>query len=345
MMIATRRVVTAALALALGVTTGSAYAQSAEAEMLFREGKRLLKKGEIAEACDKFEASDRLEPTAGTKLNLADCREQNGQLATAWTTFIKAASAAKRADKDGKREAEARRRAAALEPRLIYLTILVPDDNRVEGLVIKRNNREVDPELWNERVPVDPGEYAIVAEAPDHEPLNETVVMKTKNKSIAVPRLEPGKRGERPARTTRTDGEADADADEAAPVGKRKRKRARVEPRSTFTGIRTASVVFAVVGVAAIGAGAGFGIKANELAGQSDAICPNDACPDPHAVDLNASARRDALIANVGLIGGGVAIAGAAVLWFVGAPRETERVSVTPSVAADRIGLSLMGRF
>src|ERR1700733_8879705 len=59
-----------------------ARAQSAEADVLFREGKQLLKAGNIAEACDKLDASDRLESSVGTLLNLADCREKNHQLAT-----------------------------------------------------------------------------------------------------------------------------------------------------------------------------------------------------------------------------------------------------------------------
>src|SRR5262245_36758792 len=111
-----------------------AHAQSVEAEVLFRDGKKLMKEGKLAEACDKFEASDRLESSVGTLLNLADCREKNGQLASAWIAFRKAATVAKQAGNDAKREAEARRRASALEGKLSYLTIAVPEGSRVAGL-------------------------------------------------------------------------------------------------------------------------------------------------------------------------------------------------------------------
>src|SRR5580704_996459 len=94
---------------------------SVAAETLFREGKRLMTDGKLAEACDKLAASDRIEESVGTLLNLADCREKNGQLATAWATFLRAASIARTAG-DGAREAEARRRASVLEPQLAYLT-------------------------------------------------------------------------------------------------------------------------------------------------------------------------------------------------------------------------------
>src|SRR5580704_15450919 len=111
------------------------YAQAAEADVLFREGKKLLKAGKIAEACEKLDASDRLESSVGTLLNLADCRERNHQLATAWATFRKAAVAAK-TGRDGKREAEAKRREKLLVAKLSYLTIAIAHD--VDGMTITR---------------------------------------------------------------------------------------------------------------------------------------------------------------------------------------------------------------
>ena len=143
-----------------------AAAQSVEAEALFQQGKKLMAAGNVAEACDKFEASDRLEASVGTELNLADCREKNGQLASAWAAFLKAAGTAKRAGNDGAREAEAKRRATALTSRLSYLTISVADSSKVDGLVIQRNGEPVDPALWNTGVPVDPGVYEISGQAP-----------------------------------------------------------------------------------------------------------------------------------------------------------------------------------
>ena len=66
------------LALAAGpFAAGDARAQpadpSAAAESLFREGRREAVAGHHAEACDKFRASERLDPSTGTLLNLGDC--------------------------------------------------------------------------------------------------------------------------------------------------------------------------------------------------------------------------------------------------------------------------------
>ena len=64
-----------------------AYAQSAEAEAAFGEGDRLMAAGKIAEACDAFEASNRVEQRAGTLIRLGECREKNRQLASAWSAY------------------------------------------------------------------------------------------------------------------------------------------------------------------------------------------------------------------------------------------------------------------
>src|ERR1700722_8909097 len=70
--------------------------EGAEAEVLFFEGKQLMLAGKYAAACAKLAASERLDPAAGTLMNLADCYEKNGQLASAWVTFRDAATASER---------------------------------------------------------------------------------------------------------------------------------------------------------------------------------------------------------------------------------------------------------
>jgi hypothetical protein len=344
MMIATRPslVAAGAIAMAFIAVMAPAHAQSAEAETLFREAKRLMRSGKIADACEKFDASERLEPTAGTELNLADCREKNGQLATAWAMFLKAAAAAKRADNDGKREAEARRRAAALEPRLAYLTISVPEASRVEGLVIKRNGTVIDPALWDQRVPVDPDEYAIAAAAPGFEPWGTSVVLKAKPRTVEVPALVKLPVSDRVvASGTPATGRSAGDVAGRTAGGAGAREEPAAAAPSQLTGRRELALGVAAVGVVAAGVSLGFGLEARSVENQADAICPGAACTDPHAVDLNRVARRDALIANIGLATAGAAILGAAVLWFTGSPRPGGGVSVAPILGSDRAGISL----
>jgi hypothetical protein len=337
MMIATRSSLALVLTLAFAAP---AHAQSAEAETLFREGKRLLKKGEIAEACDKFEASDRLEPTVGTELNLADCRERNGQLATAWAMFVKAAAAAKRADGDGKRAAEARRRAVALEPRLVYLTIVVREAARLDGLVIKRNATPIDAALWDQRVPVDPDEYEISGEAPGHVPWRTRVTVKAKSQKVEVPMLDPRPESA-PVAAARGEASGRGAGADAGPI----EVGAKAPGPSRFTGRRKLAVGFAAAGAVAAGVGIGFGVHARSLEDQADAICPDVACTDAGAVEINRTARRNALYANLGFAAGGALIAAATVLWLTGAPRARATMVVIPSLDADRAGVSVAGAF
>jgi hypothetical protein len=346
-----------------------AHAQSVEAEALFRDGKRLMKEGKIAEACDKLDASNRLESSVGTLLNLADCREKNKQLATAWVTFLKASAAAKQSGKADKREAEARRRASLLEPRLAYLTITVPDKVRVAGLVVTRNDNVVDAALWNTAVPVDPGVYEVTASAPGRSPWKTKVEINTEGQKATV---------EVPAKDTTTTKPVATTTKPVATTTKPvatttkpvvtttkpitpppPKVTASVEPSpppedhvdeasgpGTFTGLRKAAVAAAVVGVAGVALGAVYGSKASSLEKQSDAICPGTSCTDPMAVQLNADARSDASIANIGFIGGGVLVAGAAVMWFVGAPKVAgEELSIAPLVRGDEVGFAVGGRF
>ena len=306
---------------------------SVAAETLFREGKRLMADGKLAEACDKLAASDRIEESVGTLLNLADCREKNGQLATAWATFLRAASIARSAG-DGAREAEARRRASVLEPKLAYLTISVPQASLVDGLVIKRDGEPVDAALWNQGVPIDVGGYEITGQAPGHEAWSTRVQVSANGAraSVEVPRFKQLKDLATPAvvaPTAPTHDDSDNDSHE-------------VSQPSPFaiTPMRIGALAAAGVGLAGLASGAGFGLEATHLQHESNAICPAVMCGDSHALDLNHSARTDALVSNISWAVGGAAVAGAVVLWLVGAPETaSETVSVAPVIGHGQLGL------
>ena len=169
---------------ALAALAGSAVA-SPESDQLFRAGRDLLKAGKIAEACDSFAASQKLQSKVGTLLNLADCREKQGQTATARALFLEAKQLAA-AQRDAAREAEADRRASAVAARLSYLTIRVARDRQVDGLVIKRNGLAVDRAQWNTAVAIDPGGQVIEAAAPKFAPWSTTLTLGVKQSAEVV---------------------------------------------------------------------------------------------------------------------------------------------------------------
>src|SRR5262249_21125247 len=119
---------------------------------------------------------------------------------------------------------------------------------------------------------------------------------------------------------------------------------------SMWTGRRKLSVVLAAVGVAVAGAGVGLGLHANNLQSQAHAICSDPMCHPPEAVDLNRSARRYALAANIGFAAGGAAAVSAAMLWWFGAPHapDSSRPGVTgmlPTCGPGCVGFTLARSF
>ncbi|MCX5748184.1 MAG: hypothetical protein NT062_37475 [Proteobacteria bacterium] len=169
MPLAHRAVVIGTLLLAIAAPASADPA----AEQLFRDARQLLKDGHVDEACRKFEQSQALEPKVGTLLNLGDCQERQGNLATAWEVFLRAKALASR--QNDSRAAEAARRAEAVAPRRAFITLVVPRANRVPGLVIKRDATELPESLWDAAVPIDPGSHTIVATAPGHQAVTMTV--------------------------------------------------------------------------------------------------------------------------------------------------------------------------
>lgn len=147
----------AAIGVAAIAFTGPARADGAAAEALFQEGRRLMEQKRVPEACAKFEGSYQAEATLGTLMNLANCRQLAGQLATAWARWGEAEAKARQSG-DG-REELARERRAELAPRLPKLTLVVR--NPRPGLQVFRGDAEVAPGSFGSALPVDPGQHVV----------------------------------------------------------------------------------------------------------------------------------------------------------------------------------------
>src|SRR5580700_7062146 len=97
----------------------------AAADVLFQKGREAAEKGEWSTACPKFAESQRLDPAAGTLLNLADCEEHLGQLASALDHFKAALETLAAADD---RIPFAKKHIAELERAVPRLTLVAPSD-------------------------------------------------------------------------------------------------------------------------------------------------------------------------------------------------------------------------
>ncbi len=312
---------------------GPARADSAAAEALFRDGRNLIKQGRLAAGCDKIGASQKLDASVGTLLNLGDCREKLGQLASAWAAFREAESLAKRKGDDNKRLVEASKRAAALEPKLSNLVIEVPQP--VAGLVIRRGDEIVDRAAWNTPLPVDPQTHVIVAEAPGFRTwkLDVAIDPRSRRRIVQVPKLEPSiDPGGSPI---------PAPVVVQAPLTAVMVRKQRA-PR-TWSTTRGVAVVFGVLGAGSVATGAYFGTRSADLQKRSDAICPSAVCDDLQGLRLNDDAKRNAMRANIAFAAGGAALVTSTVMWLVGKPAD--EFVVAPTMTGGSAGVSLSGRF
>jgi hypothetical protein len=184
------------VAVLLLVTATSAEAQSskAEAESLFRQGKDLMAQGKIAEACAAFHESQKLEPTVATLLNEANCREKNGQIATAWGLFLEAERQTRNSSDTETRSLHkvALDRSGKLEPRVSKLTISVSAESRIDRLEVVRGAETLGEASWNRALPIDGGTYKIVARAPGAAPWSTEIVIAPEGdtKTVDIPKLE-----------------------------------------------------------------------------------------------------------------------------------------------------------
>jgi len=342
-----RRISIAAISAAIvvaGAGERSAHAQSAEAEALFEDGNRLMADGQLAQACDAFEASNRVEPRAGTLIQLGTCRERNQQLASAWSAYKDALGRVK----DPRKRDLAQARATALEARLSYLTVSVADDSRVDGLTITRNGRPFDAMLWNRALPVDGGDYVIAGRAPGHEAWQTTAHVPAEGAklSVEVPRFkELGKLIPPP---TPPANQA-ASAQLAPPPPSPAEQDAPAAATGLFTARRKVGLAAAGAGALVAVAGAVLGQSAKQKQHDAFQLCPEPAMPCAQADQSNAlisASHTRALEANLAFGVAAAAVITAGVLWFTGAPTaEPARLGVAPVAAPGQAGLQVVGRF
>ncbi len=264
------------------------------AESLFIEARRLMGEQRYAEACPKFEESNRLDPAGGTLLNLAVCHEGEGKLATAWSEFRQSLTIARR-EQRGEREKLASEHIAALEPRLPRLTVDVPTPSRVPGLVVRVNQSPLGSAAWGSALPVDPGDALIEASAPGRKAWSTKLrIAEGRNTTATVPILEA-------APAAPASSSAPPLAVSIAPTSQ--------PPIASSTGRDATTYSLLGVGVLGLGLGTFFGVRALTKKSDSDDACPQNRCT-AHGVDLNDQARTSARIADIAL-GVGVVAAGA----------------------------------
>jgi serine/threonine-protein kinase len=287
-------------------------ADSASAELLFDQGRKLLDEGRLDEACAKLEASQHIEPAVGTLLNLGECNERRGRLATAWTTYRAAASLAE-TRQDVTRAEFARKHAKAIEPRLPMMTVRIHTPE--PSLVIKRDGVVLESAAWGTPLPVDPGAHLVEAAAPGKVSWSKSVAAKVDARTVVdVPALAPVP--EVPATSTEP-----AAATTVAPVAAP--KAATSDPGSTMRSIGFASGGAALV---ALGIGTIFAVRARSQWSEAEPHCDAAHTCDAVGVSLNHEARTSGDVATAAILGGIALLAAGVTLVLLAPHRDTRGI-------------------
>jgi hypothetical protein len=278
-------------------------AEKTAAIAAFDEARELMQAGQIAQACEKFSQSYGLDEQLGSLLHLADCYEQNGQLASAWSAFRDAGDWAEK-EKDSRVDL-ARQRAAALNPRLSKLELKLVKEMPA-GATITRNGTALPRSLWNTAVPLDPGKYEIVVSAEGWETWSQTIEIsgEAQLRTVEIPALEPAATQQQPSRKGPMGVQPAETADKQPTFGQEIVRKWPVIPAAAVA--VTGGVIWSVFGVQSI-------IARNRA---DDTCGERTQCIDD-GVDLRDEAYKSGNVATVGMVItlAGVATTGA--LWFL----------------------------
>lgn len=289
----------------------------------------------MAEACAKFAESQRLDPSSGTLLNLADCHEKEGKTASAWAEFLAAATLA-RGQHNEARATEATSRAQALKGRLSYLTIRGREP--VEGQQVRRGEIALEAASLGVPLPVDPGLHVIVVSAPGREMWSAQVQIAPDGDRKVID-LPPLRRVQPPPVASSSVPVAPAPASStpqvpSAPVA--------VAPKTTSSMRRPLGYTLGGAGAVALVIGGYFGLRALSTYEQAESRCASRRGCSDEAMDLREQASTRARISDVSL-GVGLLLAGAGGYLLLVKPPGSQIAGGL--VVGDFVGGGLRGRF
>jgi hypothetical protein len=301
----TTTIVLAVVLVALPAHAEPTPADRALATELFDQARDLQAHDKLAEACPKFQESQRLDPSPGTLLNLANCHEAEGRTATAWSEFNEALAVAER-EGQSERVAFAESHIAALAPRLSRLIIVVPRELDASPVEITRDGTQISRVALRTAMPIDPGSHRVDVHAPGFLPWSTTIeIVAAERRELVVgplvaapaplpPRIEPVLAPPAPAEKPVSRG-------------------------------RVAGLAVGGAGLLALGIGAVAGGVAIVKNDSSESHCTPRCSDEGYAQNRDAKTAAD--VATVSLLTGVVALGVGAVLFLSSTPPARARIA------------------
>jgi len=309
-------------------STASAQGDPAAAAELFRQGRAALGQKDYATACPKFAESQRLDPKVGTLINLAQCEEATGKLASALRHWVDAQALAHSLG-DG-REAFVVHQHDAILPRvphlLVRLTPAAPADTRITV-----DGSEVAPSDIGAPIAVDVGPHVILAESAGRAD-GRFDVSTSEGETAEVP-VEPGAplpsapaTSAAPASTTSTNlgpGNASLESSGGAVPA------AGAASSSTQ---RWVAYGLGGLGIVGLGLGAAWGVQA--INAKNEPGCQNGVCNSEAAAQVQRDGHDAGDRSTIAFIAGGALVAAGVVLWFT-APRGGDQSTGQAALSID----------
>jgi hypothetical protein len=318
------------LVLAFGLTVATFSARlnaqgndAAAAEQLFVAARAAMEKGDFTTACERFAESQRLDPAAGTLINLADCLDRQGKIASAWQRWKEALDMLR---PDDERRAAVSQRAQSIEARVPKLELQL-SAKAPPGTTAERDGVALGSASFGISLPVDPGPHRIVAKAPGRAPREYALVVKEGESSTLD--IEPG---------DAVAGETSAPALPApaspAPAPPVRDEGAPATRTWGFVGIGIGAAGLLVGGVAGVLAIS----KKNEMEDACHRVGEELLCTSA-GIDAAESGNTFATVANVSVAVGLVGVAAGAYLLLTSGAETRTSAFVRPTIAGATAGV------
>jgi hypothetical protein len=260
------------------------------------------------EACAKFSESQKLDPAAGTLMNLATCEEKVGKLASAWQHWKEAIDALPPKDD---RIGFARSRVEELEKKLPRLLVTL-SSGRDKGAKVFRDEIEIGPAGEGVPLPVDPGPHTVTVRMPDHIPKAVTVTVEIGEQSQVDVRPGP--------------------IDPAA-----------IEKKTEKSASPTLGWVLGGVGVAGLATAVVSGLLILNAQKTIDANCTGKVC-NQRGLDAVSNGKILLVVNTGGWAVAGVGL-GLGAYFVLSSPRSRTTTAVAPRIGSEGAFLSYLGTF
>ncbi len=326
-----------------------AFAQnSAQAEVLFKEGKELLGRKEYAAACQRLAASQKLDPSANTQMLLGLCYKELGKSASAYNAFLDASSSLPKGSDAQKYASD---EAHKLEGSLVKVRVamaLIPKDVAITF----DDEKARDKDFVGIDIALDPGDHVVTVTAPGKHDSAQHFKLGTDNSPLTLT----------VSMTDKTQAEIDAENAKLAGGGGGTPEK----PETHWSTVKTVGFVGILVGGGALVGAAVMQIlalvfqgDATTLQGRAPGCSLSATPPTPQGpnCDNAISYHKQALGTQTGAIilgiAGGVIGIGGLVMFLVGGNTTTggqkdapkASVRVTPLLGPSFAGLSVGATF